>query len=90
MKDKKYLERVRKLDCVVRDGNCYGETVAHHKTGAGMGMKASDYDTFTLCLSHHTAGGYGVAIHAGTVEWERKYNTQDYFIKQTQTRLSGE
>jgi len=82
-KNKAYLRRVGELGCVI----CHGEAVAHHKTGAGMGIKASDYDTFPLCLIHHTGGGKGVAIHEGVKTWEAKHGTQDYWIKWTQQQL---
>lgn len=25
---------------------------------------------------HHQTGGYGIALHAGRAEWERRYGTQ--------------
>lgn len=40
---------------------CTGPTQAHHRTGAGMALKASDHEAFPLCLGHHAqfhnAGG---------------------------------
>jgi hypothetical protein len=45
-------------------------------TGAGMALKASNYDTIPLCASHHRTGGFGVAIHAGQKTWEKKFGYQ--------------
>lgn len=85
----KYLAKVRKLPCVaceMEDWDNY-ETVPHHKTGAGMGCKAHDDESFPLCTPHHTSGGLGIAIHAGVETWEAKYKTEDEFILQTRNRL---
>lgn len=86
MKDKKHLARVAKLPCCIcREWN---ETVVpHHRTGAGMGRKDCDYNTMPLCYIHHTAGGLGVAVHAGEETWEGIYGTQDSFIAETQAIL---
>ena len=81
-----YLKKVRELPRVAC-GTHYG-VQAHHKTGAGMGLKASDYDTFPLCADHHTMGGRGVAIHAGVPVWEEKYGTQEQHIRETQRKLN--
>lgn len=84
MKDPKYLKAVRLLGCVI----CGAAGQAHHKTGAGMGMKADDHDTFCLCHTHHTTGGREVAIHAGTKTWEAIYGSQSGFIRTTQRQLN--
>lgn len=82
--DKKYLSLVREFPCV-----CCGspDTVAHHGPSGGMGMKASDYHTFSLCLMHHTAGGYGIAIHSGRDKWQEMYGTENSHIAETQRSL---
>ncbi len=93
-KDNKYLAEVAKLLCPIPVEKqpelypgefepCGNSSVPHHKTGAGMGLKADDRETFGICHIHHTSGGYGVAIHAGVEEWERRHGTQDYWIKKT-------
>ncbi len=86
----KYLAKVRKLPCVacaMEDWDNY-EAVPHHKTGAGMGCKDHDDETFPLCTRHHTSGGLGIAIHAGVETWEDKYGSQDSHIHNTKRRLS--
>ena len=50
MKDPAYLSWVRRQPCYVC-GSTPSE--AHHRTGAGMGRKASDHDTMPLCTRHH-------------------------------------
>jgi hypothetical protein len=81
----KYLAAVRELPCVACGTS--GPNHAHHRTGGGMGLKAPDHDAFSLCSLHHTAGGYGVAIHAGEKEWEANFGSQDDHIKKTQRKL---
>jgi hypothetical protein len=74
------MAKVAQLPCCV----CGAWPVhVHHKTGAGMALKASDFDTMPLCPLHHQFGGYGVAIHAGQRTWEAKYGPQDDFIAAT-------
>lgn len=86
-KSRAYMGLVANLPCVV----CGTWPVeVHHKTGAGMGLRASDYDTIPLCPAHHRTGGPGVAIHAGTRTWEEKYGTQDDHIRETQRKLGYE
>ena len=85
--EKEYPTKVRSLPCVVPDGNCGGDIHCHHKTGAGMGIKSSDFDSFPLCANHHVFGGYRIAIHAGVKAWEERYGTQDYFIEQTKQKI---
>lgn len=74
-----HLRRVAALGCCV----CANTAVAHHirtGTSSGMGMKASDFETIPLCNEHHTTGGYGIAIHAGQEEWEKRYGTEIDFL----------
>ena len=55
----------------------------HHETGAGMALKASDFETMPLCPTHHQFGGYGFAILAGQKRWENLYGNQDQHIEAT-------
>lgn len=81
---RRYMGRVAQLPCVV----CGAEPVeVHHKLGAGMGLRASDYETIPLCSTHHRNGPKGVAIHSGTKTWEDNFGTQDYWVEQTQRKL---
>lgn len=51
MKSPKYLAWVRTLPCFACGRSPGG--VAHHRTGAGMGKKASDRETMPLCQPCH-------------------------------------
>lgn len=59
MKDRAYLEWVRRQSCWQCGRTPAGS--AHHKTGAGMGRRASDHDTMPLChgchMAFHSASG---------------------------------
>lgn len=52
-RSKKYHQFVKTLDCCVNDGNCQGDTVPHHTSTGGTGMKGSDLDEIPLCHYHH-------------------------------------
>lgn len=81
--EREYYAKVRELGCVI----CGQEAVIHHKTGAGMALKADYTQVFPLCPLHHNMGGIGVAIHSGTKTWEANNNSQDYWIKWTQQQV---
>lgn len=82
-----HIARVIALGCIV----CGCSAVPHHprelSLGCGTGLKASNFDVIGLCNSHHTTGGYGVAIHAGVEEWERRYGTQIELLAQVRAEL---
>lgn len=52
--DRNYLSWIRLRVCAV-GGDCRGPVCAHHKTGAGMSLKAHDRETIPLCHGHHMA-----------------------------------
>ena len=87
MRDPGYLQWVRELPCY----HC-GKTpagCAHHRTGAGMARRASDYETIPLCHGCHMAfhdrrGDFRDMTKARAREW------QDEAIAQTRARFSEE
>lgn len=88
-KDKKRLADIHKLPCSL----CYlkgwkqtSKTIAHHKIGMGLGKKASDKLSMSLCSDHHNTSKEG--IHNMPLrEWEEKYFTQDDLILITNKML---
>lgn len=93
-KDRKHLGLVATLPCVAceqlkpheRPKN-RGRLEIHHKTGCGLGKKASDLLTMPLCRAHHQSGGRGVAIHAGIQLFEEKFGTQQDLILQVHEKF---
>lgn len=84
---KRHLARVVALGCMV----CGDSAVPHHirsGTSSGMGLKASDFQTIPLCNRHHTTGGYGIAIHAGQEEWEKRYGTELEWLDRVRDELN--
>jgi len=85
--ERRHMAAVAELGCVVcrRQFGVYSPAAIHHtdgKTKPGAHMRV-----LPLCGAHHQTGGYGVALHAGRVEWERLYGTQDELIEWTNGRL---
>lgn len=69
-RDSNYLALVRSQPCVAC-GNLE-DNHAHHFGKAGKGIKASDYETVSLCNAHHTGDNY--AIHKlGTSKFEEQF-----------------
>ena len=52
-RDPKRLAWIRTLPCVFASDVCDGPTEAHHRTGAGLALKAPDDEAFPLCQLHH-------------------------------------
>lgn len=92
-KDPKRLAAIHELPCSL----CYlkgrkqtSRTAAHHLHGNGMGKKASDLLTMSLCDNCHQNGEF--AFHKiGRVAWEEKFNTsQEDLIEITNKLLEYE
>jgi hypothetical protein len=73
--EKKHLDLVSQLGCIVCAKLGYGETPAeihHPRKGVGLALRASHYDAIPLCLEHHRGqtgvhglGTKGFAKHYG-------------------------
>ncbi len=87
--EKAHLDAVARLGCLI----CRAPAEVHHvTTGAGMGQRASHYDTIPLCPRHHkaTVGGLGEAIHAGKRTWEQRHGTELELLERTRKILDDE
>ena len=91
--DKEYQGRVAALGCIVCLNEGHGATpsdytaIHHIRKGQGMGQRAPHTETLPLCVKHHQTGGYGIALHAGQKEWERRYGTELYLLEQVRELL---
>jgi len=77
--DKDHIVKAVSLGCIVCYNLGYFDTPAeyHHLlNGAGMSQRSPHKRGIPLCHFHHRTGGYGVAIHAGQKEWEKRYGTE--------------
>jgi hypothetical protein len=73
---KRRFAKIAELGCII----CGGIAEIHH-CGTAMGSRKNHDLVIPLCHSHHTSGGYGVAIHAGKKAWEYKYGTEQEFLE---------
>lgn len=90
-KDKERLAKLHDLPCIVCSKfhlKQTTKTVAHHFIGRGIGKKASDLLTLSLCEYHHTKGNCGEAIHSGRRTWEEKFGTQEELLKDVDELLN--
>jgi hypothetical protein len=87
--EREHLARVAALSCVVCRNEGLGESPAlcHHVNARAMGRKASHFDVLPLCHTHHDAGIYGVSVHAGLAEWERRHGTEQELLAQVREEL---
>jgi hypothetical protein len=91
-KDKERLAKIHNLPCSL----CYLKgweqktpTTAHHLHGGGMGKKASDRLTMSLCDNCHQKSPF--AFHKiGRIAWEEKFDTcQEDLIELTNKMLEN-
>jgi hypothetical protein len=74
-KDPKYLKWIRQRPCIFEGPMCDGPIEAHHRTGAGLALKAPDRDAIPLCRRHHAerhrhAGPFHKLTKAERKAWE--------------------
>ena len=85
--EKAHLDAVARLGCLI----CRAPAEVHHvTTGAGMGQRASHYDTIPLCARCHRTGPVGVAIHAGKRTWEARHGSELQLLERVRQLLEGE
>lgn len=83
VKNKKHLERVATLPCVVCESD---EVQVHHIRKApltGASQRASDWFTFPLCQGCHAF------LHSDIPAWEMTWGTQVSHVEQTLDKLYG-
>ena len=88
--EKKHLNRVAQLGCIVCTNLMMGRTPAeiHHlRDGQGVSQRSSHFRVIPLCSIHHRTGGYGVAFHAGEKAFEEKYGTELELLEQVNELL---
>jgi len=91
-KDKKRLAAVSMLNCIVCKElklKQVTRTEVHHLIGCGLGKKASDLLTISLCSKHHVSGGKGEAIHSTPLwMWEEKFLPQRVLLEKVNQLLN--
>lgn len=76
--EKQHYNRLSELGCVVCLRLGYGYTapeIHHPRKWAGMGQKSAWHKAIPLCVHHHR-GGWGVGLHGGQKEFEKRYGTE--------------
>lgn len=51
--DPQRLEWIRQQRCALHGQGCEGRIDPHHRTGAGLALRAPDDQTMPLCRKHH-------------------------------------
>jgi len=89
--EREYYDKLSQLGCIVCINLGYGFStphIHHIRHGAGMGQKSSWNDAIPLCPNHHQHGGYGIALHAGIKEFEKRYGTETELRNQVKALLN--
>ena len=83
-----YMSKVAELGCIVcrNEFGLFSPAAIHHIEGRTK--EGCHYKILPLCPNHHQYGGYGVALHAGRAEWEKRYGTQAELLKQVDRLLN--
>jgi len=83
-------DRKKRFDALFELGCCICQQMPHihHLIGIkyrGLGQKSHDRETIPLCMNHHT-GSEG--IHTlGKRAWEKRFNTQEFYLDATNNKL---
>jgi len=91
--ERQHYDLLSQLGCIVCHNLGYGYSsphIHHIRHGAGIGQKTSYDKAIPLCPNHHQHGGYGVALHAGVKEFEKRYGTETDLLKQVKKLLGVE
>jgi hypothetical protein len=81
--EKRHMGMVAALGCLI----CRQPANVHH-CGTHMGGGRDNMKVIPLCHWHHQNGGYGVALHAGKKEWQKRHGTEEELLTKTQDLLS--
>ena len=89
-KEKKHLNKVASMGCIVCCNLGLGETPAeiHHISNGTMSKRASNYETIPLCHFHHRTGNNGEAVHSGRKSFEKNFGTEQELLEQVNRWLS--
>lgn len=74
--------------CLLKGWQQKTKTTAHHKVGLGLGKKASDRLSMSLCESCHQTGSNAIH-HIGRAAFEKKFASQDELIALTDQLLEN-
>lgn len=87
--ESEHMGRVANLGCIACHNNgietC--DVEIHHINSGAMGKRSSNFEVIGLCHAHHRTGGYGVAVHAGKREWEKKNGKEVDLLNQVREAL---
>jgi hypothetical protein len=97
--EKKHLDSVAQLGCIVCAKLGYGETPAeihHPRKGVGLALRASHYDAIPLCPEHHRGqsgvhgmGTKGFAKHYGFDESDLLETTKILLEQLKKSKIGG-
>jgi hypothetical protein len=91
--EKNHYDKLSQLGCIVcrKEGWGYSPPHIHHiRHGVGLSQRSHWSLAIPLCPNHHQNGGYGIALHAGQKEFERKFGSESELLRQTLTVLEGQ
>jgi hypothetical protein len=84
--ERKHYDQLSQLGCIVcrREGWGYSPPHIHHiRHGVGLSQRSHWSLAIPLCPNHHQNGGYGIALHAGQKEFERKFGSEVELLQET-------
>lgn len=87
-REREWMNKIGNFGCIVCYNNGIGDTPVSIHHIDGRTKKGAHYLTIPLCGLHHQ-GEYGIGIHSGRAEWERRYGTQMELLSQCYKLLGG-
>ena len=77
------------LGCIVcRRHGIYTKAILHHVRKLRTSKKRKLAPVIPLCNAHHKGYGWGISLHDGEKEFERRYGTVDSMLDEVQQILN--
>ena len=90
--ERQHYDKLSQLGGIVcrREGWGYSPPHIHHiRHGVGLSQRSHWSLAIPLCPNHHQNGGYGIALHAGQKEFERKFGSEVELLQETIKLMSS-
>ena len=91
--EERHLSAVAGLGCLICLKMGYPDSPAeiHHiRTIQGERVIRNHAYVLPLCPTHHRLGGWGIAFHAGSREWQRIHGTEEMLLGEVNRKLGEE
>lgn len=82
-----WMESIREGGCIVcwLEMDVFSPCAVHHIKGKTK--PGAHFMTLPLCYTHHQGGPYGIGLHNGKAQWQKRHGTEAKLLDITRKRL---